>query len=183
MVAATEVKVAEVRNAVRARARTAPRAGIYPHTKSGLTCLFHLTWNSTHDHCLVHLTLHNKPQIFAISLHLNQHFRPKDSLEKETETSTHSTNRRIQIPCFETAPRSPRLQQLEILLKMALKFAPFGSEIELPFYTALSQFKIDFDKLDDSARPVLGLYEPRVTSTPEESCRMQVLGTALTSDE
>ena len=28
---------------------------------------------------------------------------------------------------------------------MALKFAPFGSEIELPFYTALSQFKIDFD--------------------------------------
>ncbi|KAH7420136.1 autophagy-related protein-like protein 7 [Cadophora sp. MPI-SDFR-AT-0126] len=66
---------------------------------------------------------------------------------------------------------------------MALKFAPFGSEIELPFYTALSQFKIDFDKLDDSARPVLGLYEPRVTSTPEESCRMQVLGNALTSDD
>ncbi|KAK2624944.1 hypothetical protein QTJ16_005313 [Diplocarpon rosae] len=66
---------------------------------------------------------------------------------------------------------------------MSLKFAPFGSEIELPFYTALSQFKIDFDKLDDSARPVLGLYEPRVTPTPEESCRMQVLGNALTSDD
>ncbi|KAJ5041227.1 uncharacterized protein L3040_005775 [Drepanopeziza brunnea f. sp. 'multigermtubi'] len=66
---------------------------------------------------------------------------------------------------------------------MALKFAPFGSEIELPFYTALSQFKIDFDKLDDSARPVLGLYEPRMTPTPEESCRMQVLGNALTSED
>ncbi len=66
---------------------------------------------------------------------------------------------------------------------MSLKFAPFGSEIELPFYTALSNFKIDFDKLDDSARPVLGLYEPRVTSSPDESCRMQVLGNALTSDE
>ncbi len=66
---------------------------------------------------------------------------------------------------------------------MSLKFAPFSSEIELPFYTALSQFKIDVDKLDDSARPVLGLYEPRVTSSPDESCRMQVLGNALTSEE
>jgi len=65
---------------------------------------------------------------------------------------------------------------------MALKFAPWGSEIELPFYTALSQSKIDHDKLDDSARTVLGLYEPRATA-PEESCRMRVLGNALTSDE
>jgi len=65
---------------------------------------------------------------------------------------------------------------------MALKFAPWGSEIELPFYTALSQLKIDHDKLDDSARSVLGLYEPRATA-PEESCRMRVLGNALTSDE
>ena len=67
-------------------------------------------------------------------------------------------------------------------LYMALKFAPWGSEIELPFYTALSQLKIDHDKLDDSARSVLGLYEPRATA-PEESCRMRVLGNALTSDE
>jgi ubiquitin-like modifier-activating enzyme ATG7 len=66
---------------------------------------------------------------------------------------------------------------------MALKFAPFGSEIELPFYTALSTSKIDHDKLDDSARRVLGLYEPRVTASPDESCRMQVLGNALTSEE
>lgn len=72
---------------------------------------------------------------------------------------------------FHTAPR------------MALKFAPFGSEIELPFYTALSQSKIDYDKLDDSARPVLGLYEPRVTHAPDESCKMQILGNALSSDE
>ncbi|TAQ86330.1 hypothetical protein B7494_g5344 [Chlorociboria aeruginascens] len=66
---------------------------------------------------------------------------------------------------------------------MSLKFAPFGSEIELPFYTALSQSKIDHDKLDDSARTVLGLYEPRAASSPDESCRMRVLGNALTSDE
>jgi ubiquitin-like modifier-activating enzyme ATG7 len=66
---------------------------------------------------------------------------------------------------------------------MALKFAPFGSEIELPFYTALSQFKIDYDKLDDSARPVLGLYEPRATKSPDESCKMQILGNALSSNE
>jgi ubiquitin-like modifier-activating enzyme ATG7 len=66
---------------------------------------------------------------------------------------------------------------------MALKFAPFGSEIELPFYDNLSQSKIDHDKLDDSARRVLGLYEPRVTSAPDESCKMQILGNALTSEE
>lgn len=63
-----------------------------------------------------------------------------------------------------------------------LLFAPFGSEIELPFYTALSQSKIDHDKLDDSARSVIGLYEPRITS-PEDSCRMRVLGNALISEE
>jgi ubiquitin-like modifier-activating enzyme ATG7 len=66
---------------------------------------------------------------------------------------------------------------------MALQFAPFGSEIELPFYSALSSLKIDHDKLDDSARQVLGLYEPRATSAPETSCRMQVLGNALTSNQ
>ncbi|EHL01216.1 putative Ubiquitin-like modifier-activating enzyme atg7 [Glarea lozoyensis 74030] len=65
---------------------------------------------------------------------------------------------------------------------MALKFAPFNSEIELPFYSALSQSKIDHDKLDDSARTVLGLYEPRVTD-PDSSVRMRVLGNALTSDD
>lgn len=64
-----------------------------------------------------------------------------------------------------------------------LQFAPFSSEIELPFYTALSQSKIDHDKLDDSTRAVLGLYEPRITSSPDESCRMQILGNALTSQE
>lgn len=68
-------------------------------------------------------------------------------------------------------------------LKMALKFAPFASEIELPFYTALSQLKIDHDKLDDSARPVLGLYEPRATQSPDQSSRMMVLGNALSSNE
>ncbi|KAH6675596.1 autophagy-related protein-like protein 7 [Halenospora varia] len=65
---------------------------------------------------------------------------------------------------------------------MALKFAPFSSEIELPFYTTLSDLKINTDKLDESARTVLGLYEPRATA-PEDSCRMRVLGNALTSDD
>ncbi|KAH8812500.1 autophagy-related protein-like protein 7 [Xylogone sp. PMI_703] len=66
---------------------------------------------------------------------------------------------------------------------MALKFAPFRSEIELPFYTALSQSKIDHDKLDDSTRRVLGLYEPKPTASPDQSCTMQVLGNALTSED
>lgn len=65
----------------------------------------------------------------------------------------------------------------------SMQFAPFGSEIELPFYQNLSQFKIDHDKLDDSARPVLGLYEARANSSPDQSCRMRVLGNALVSNE
>ncbi|KHN96605.1 E1-like activating enzyme [Metarhizium album ARSEF 1941] len=61
-----------------------------------------------------------------------------------------------------------------------LQFAPFTSEIELPFYSALFASKLDYDKLDDSARNVLGLYEPRVEE-PQASCKMQILGNALTN--
>ena len=63
-----------------------------------------------------------------------------------------------------------------------LQFATFSSEIELPFYSALFASKLDYDKLDDSARLVLGLYEPRYEE-PEASCRMQILGNALTSQK
>lgn len=66
---------------------------------------------------------------------------------------------------------------------MALQFAPFASDIELPFYTSLASLKINHDKLDDSARKVLGLYEIRPNDAPESSCRMQILGNALTSNE
>ncbi|KAG6041754.1 Autophagy protein 7 [Claviceps citrina] len=61
-----------------------------------------------------------------------------------------------------------------------LQFATFTSEIELPFYSAIFASKLDYDKLDDSARNVLGVYEPRVED-PEASCKMQILGNALTS--
>lgn len=64
-----------------------------------------------------------------------------------------------------------------------LKFVPFSSEIELPFYSALFSSKLDHDKLDDSARPVMGLYEPNTQSDPTLRARMQILGTALTSTE
>ncbi|RYP18947.1 hypothetical protein DL765_003625 [Monosporascus sp. GIB2] len=64
----------------------------------------------------------------------------------------------------------------------ALKFAPFSSEIELPFYHALFASKLDHDKLSDSARPVLGLYEPRPGTEPDDSVKMQVLASALTSN-
>lgn len=63
-----------------------------------------------------------------------------------------------------------------------LQFATFTSEIELPFYSALFGSKLEYDKLDDSARGVLGLYEPRAED-PQASCRMQVLGNALTSNK
>ena len=63
-----------------------------------------------------------------------------------------------------------------------LKFATFTSDIELPFYTSLASHKINHDKLDDSARKLLGLYEIRSSDAPEASCRLQVHGNALTND-
>lgn len=66
---------------------------------------------------------------------------------------------------------------------MALQFAPFVSEIELPFYSSLAQSKIDHDKLSDAVRTLIGLYEPRAATAPDDSCRMRVLGNALTSHE
>ncbi|KAL4901962.1 hypothetical protein BDW74DRAFT_159328 [Aspergillus multicolor] len=64
-----------------------------------------------------------------------------------------------------------------------MQYAPFASDIELPFYTALASHKINHDKLDDSARKILGLYEIRPADPPNVSCRIQVHGNALTSDD
>lgn len=65
----------------------------------------------------------------------------------------------------------------------SLQFAPWSSDIELAFYAALASLKINYDKLDDSARKLLGLYEVRPTDPPERSSRMQIHGSALTTDE
>lgn len=64
-----------------------------------------------------------------------------------------------------------------------LQFKPWSSEIELQFYAALATLKINHDKLNDSARKVLGLYEVKPSDKPERSARMQIHGTALTTDE
>jgi ubiquitin-like modifier-activating enzyme ATG7 len=64
-----------------------------------------------------------------------------------------------------------------------MQYVPFASDIEIPFYTSLASHKINHDKLDDSARKVLGLYEIRPSDNKEHSCRMQVHANALTSDE
>ncbi|KAL8716012.1 MAG: hypothetical protein Q9220_000679 [cf. Caloplaca sp. 1 TL-2023] len=63
-----------------------------------------------------------------------------------------------------------------------LRFATFTSDIELPFYTSLASLKINHDKLDDSSRQLLGLYEIRPLDAPDASCRLQVHGDALTGD-
>lgn len=68
------------------------------------------------------------------------------------------------------------------IIGKSIQFVPNSSEIELPFYSALFALKLDHDKLDDSARQVLGLYEPRAVD-PEDSCKLQVLGNALTSTQ
>lgn len=64
-----------------------------------------------------------------------------------------------------------------------LRFATLSSDIELAFYTSLASHKINHDKLDDSARRLLGLYELRPGDAPEASCRVQIRGNALTNDE
>ncbi|KAK4156281.1 hypothetical protein C8A00DRAFT_41243 [Chaetomidium leptoderma] len=64
-----------------------------------------------------------------------------------------------------------------------LRFVPFLSEIELPFYSALFSSKLEHDKLNDSARPVQGLYEARPQADAAASTKMQVLGNALTSKD
>lgn len=63
-----------------------------------------------------------------------------------------------------------------------LRFATFASDIDLPFYTSLASHKINHDKLDDSARRLLGLYEIRPSEAAESSCRLQLHGNALTAD-
>lgn len=63
-----------------------------------------------------------------------------------------------------------------------LKFATFISDIELPFYTSLASHKINHDKLNDSARSLVGLYELRPSDSPDASCRLQLHGNALSSD-
>ncbi|KAF2457463.1 hypothetical protein BDY21DRAFT_385748 [Lineolata rhizophorae] len=64
-----------------------------------------------------------------------------------------------------------------------IQFAPYSSDIELAFYSSLASLKINHDRLDDSARKVLGLYELRPQDQPERSCRMQIHGNALTTNE
>ncbi|KAI9889895.1 MAG: Autophagy protein 7 [Vezdaea aestivalis] len=65
-----------------------------------------------------------------------------------------------------------------------MQYAPLNSNIELPFYTALASLKINHDKLDDSARKILGLYETRpAVSGAAGGCDLQILGNALATDE
>lgn len=70
----------------------------------------------------------------------------------------------------------------ETIQPTELKFAAFSSQLELPFYTSLFKFKLDHGKLDDSARFVLGMYEPNPAAKSEDSARMQILGNALTNN-
>ncbi|KAK6542580.1 Autophagy protein 7 [Orbilia ellipsospora] len=64
-----------------------------------------------------------------------------------------------------------------------MQFAPFASDIDLAFFSSLAYHKINYDKLDTSARRVLGVYEINPADAPANSCRMQIGATALTSDE
>jgi ubiquitin-like modifier-activating enzyme ATG7 len=64
-----------------------------------------------------------------------------------------------------------------------IQYSTWTSDIELAFYQALASLKINHDKLDSSARKVLGLYEINHKDAPERSTRMQIHASALTTDE
>ncbi|RMZ92029.1 hypothetical protein DV736_g746, partial [Chaetothyriales sp. CBS 134916] len=64
-----------------------------------------------------------------------------------------------------------------------MQYVPFKSDVEIPFYAALASRKINEDKLDDSARKLLGLYEIRPSDAIDHSCRMQIHGNALAADD
>ncbi|KAF2846770.1 hypothetical protein T440DRAFT_223301 [Plenodomus tracheiphilus IPT5] len=65
----------------------------------------------------------------------------------------------------------------------ALRFAPWQSDVDVQFYAALAHIKINHDRLDDSARKVLGLYEVRSGDHSSRSMRIQIHPNALTSDD
>lgn len=64
-----------------------------------------------------------------------------------------------------------------------LKYAVFNSKIELPFYSAYFDAKLNHDKLDESVRPLLGLYEASKSTDPNESSLLQIHATALTGQQ
>lgn len=66
---------------------------------------------------------------------------------------------------------------------MPLRYATWISDVELAFYSSLASIKINHDKLDSSARKVLGLYEINPKDADARSTRMQIHGNALTTDE
>jgi hypothetical protein len=66
---------------------------------------------------------------------------------------------------------------------MPLRYATWISDVELGFYSSLASIKINHDRLDSSARKVLGLYEINPKDAEARSTRMQIHGNALTTDE
>ncbi|KAF4551447.1 Ubiquitin-like modifier-activating enzyme atg7-like protein [Elsinoe fawcettii] len=61
-----------------------------------------------------------------------------------------------------------------------LQYAPWTTEIDLGFYSALAKLKLENDKLESPVRKVLGTYELRPRDAPERSTSMQIHTSALT---
>lgn len=63
-----------------------------------------------------------------------------------------------------------------------VQFVPWGTEVEPGFWTSLANLKINTDKLDESTRHMIGMYDVRYGALPASSCRMMVGQSALTSN-
>lgn len=64
-----------------------------------------------------------------------------------------------------------------------MKYDSFYSFVELGFYSALAAHKIDYDKLDDSARKLLGIYSPAKVNITRDGSRMEIAPNSLIADE
>lgn len=90
----------------------------------------------------------------------------------------------IAVSFIDTSTTHPAPQSLGCSSTMEpLKFAPWTSDIDIAFYSALATLKLHHDKLDSSTRRVLGLYQIQTKDPPQRSARMQIHGAALTKDE
>jgi hypothetical protein len=92
------------------------------------------------------------------------------------------TDKQTKLPRPDITTLSSQIPNLHIE-RYKMQYTPFASDIELPFYTSLASHKINHDKLDDSARAVLGLYEIRPSDPEAASCRIQIHGNALMASE
>lgn len=63
-----------------------------------------------------------------------------------------------------------------------LQFVPWQTEVDPGFWISLANLKIKVDKLDESTRQIIGMYDMRYGAPPAASCRVMINQSALQSN-